>query len=478
MKIPFKKDPDPFAASRYDGMVRGFRVREHKHHWWFWAILGIILLVLVTAAYGAWKFWSTQNKIQKPVAGVERTSNELEPFNALLVGSDSRKGLSAEEQFDLGAAAVGGERADTIILAHIDPRDQSVTMVQFPRDLYVPIPGVGEDKINAALEEGPGQLVKTMKALTGLEINQYVQVNIAGFRDLVDAIGGVELCIPEPIPFDPQTGIEVTEEELGMVKFDGDRALRFVRSRNFPSGDFERIQNQQRFVAAAINKVTSTSTILRPTRLNELADVASETVTTDNNTSIRSLVRLAQRLRSFDPERYEAYVVPNLGVGAAGEASVVLPDEPAMKVMFEALEENASPAESDGVPGIEPSTIKVGVYNGTSAEGRAEAAAAALIKATDVGAGPVDVVETDNADRATYKTTVIEYDEDKPETETMAELIAAAVPGATVREGEVDDDVDVSVVVGNGRFKTKPIVQILPIQLPKPSKTPAICRKD
>lgn len=476
MKLPFRKEPDPFAASRYDGMVKGARFRERKHHWWFWAIISLVIFLSVTAAYGAWKFYSTQNKIREDVEGVVK-ADELEPFNALLVGSDSREGLSEQEQFDLGAEAVGGERADTIILAHIDPEDQSVTMVQFPRDLYVPIAGGGEDKINAALTNGPGQLVKTMKSLTGLEINQYVQVNIAGFQDMVDAIGGVKLCITEPIPFDPQTGIEVTEDELGMVEFDGERALRFVRSRNFPSGDFERIQNQQRFVAAAINKITSTSTFTNPGRLNELADVAGENVTTDENTSIFGLKRLAERLRSFDPEHYEAYVVPNLGVGAVGEASVVLPDEPAMKVMFDAIAKNESPAEADGVPGIEPSTVKVGVYNGTMVEGAADAAAGALREATDVGAGPVEVVETENADRSSYKRTVITFDPDKPETETMAELVAAAVPGAVIREGKVDDDVDVAVVVGKKKFVTEPLIQLIPIQLPKPSDTPAICKK-
>ena len=477
MRLPFRKEPDPFAAGRYDGVVKGARFREHKHHWWFWALLGTFVLLVAVGVYGAWKFVSTQNEIRQEIGEVDPVKNELEPFNALLVGSDSRAGLTEEEQLDLGAAAVEGERADTIILAHIDPEDQSVTMVQFPRDLYVPIAGGGEDKINAALMNGPGQLVRTFETLTGLPVNQYVQVNIAGFRDMVDAIGGVKLCITEPISFDPQTGIQITEDELGMVEFDGERALRFVRSRNFPSGDFDRIQNQQRFVAAAINKITSTSTLTNPTRLNKLADVAGENVKTDNNTSILGLKRLAERLRSFDPERYEAYLVPNLGIGNINGASVVLPDEEAMKVMFDAIAKNQSPADADGVPGIEPSTIKVGVYNGTFTEGAADAAAAALVEATDIGQGPVDVVETGNADRSNYRRTVITYSTEKPETEAMAELVAAAIPGARIREAETDPDVDVAVVVGKRRFRTKQIVQLMPIQLPKPSEPPAICRK-
>lgn len=476
MRNPFKRHPDPFAASRYDGMVRGFRARERKHHWWYWAILGVLLLITASAGYGTYKYYSTQGKVQQDIPGVVKAEDELEPFNTLLIGSDSRGDLTAEQQLDLGAAAVAGERADTIILAHIDPAENRVTMVQFPRDLFVPIPERGEARINSALEEGPDQLVRTVNELTGLEINQYVQVNIAGFRDLIDALGGVELCITEPIPFDPKTGIEVTEDEVGMVKFDGDRALRFVRSRNFPTGDFARIQNQQRFVAAAINKITSSSTLLRPGRLLELADVAGENLKTDKNTTILGLRKLAQRLKAFDPEQYEAYVVPNLGIGNVNGASVVLPDYDAMEILFDAVADNESPAEADGVPSIEPSTIRVGVYNGSFVEGAAEAAASVLVEATDIGRGPVVVSETANADRSNYKKTLILYDTDKPETEAMAELLSAAIPGAEIRTGETGSNVDVAVVVGKQRFETKQIVQLVPIQIPKPSAVPAACR--
>ncbi|MDP9068719.1 MAG: LCP family protein [Actinomycetota bacterium] len=475
MRNPFKRDPDPFAASRYDGVLRGVRVRERKHPWWHWTVLASLLLITAVAGYGAFKYYETQGDVQVDVPEVQPMA-ELAPFNALLVGSDSRGDLTEEEQFELGADAVEGERADTIILAHIDPAANRVTMVQFPRDLYVPIPDMGENKINSALERGPNHLVRTIKDLTGLEINQYVQVNIAGFRDVVDALGGVELCITEPIPFDPKTGIEVAEEELGMVKFDGDRALRFVRSRNFPSGDFARIQNQQRFVAAAINKITSTETLLSPGRLLELADVAGDNLKTDKNTTILGLRKLAQRLRSFDPQRYEAYVAPHLGIGNIDGASVVLPDTEAMEVLFEAVANNESPAEADGVPGIDPSTVRVGVYNGSGIDGAAERAAAALVEATDAGRGPVEIEETVNASRLNHKSHVIFYDRAKPETEAMAELVAAAVPGTQIQPRRLAPGIDVAVIVGKREFQTERVVQLVPIELPKPSATPSVCR--
>ena len=105
-----------------------------------------------------------------------------------------------------------------------------------------------------------------------------------------------------------------------------------------------------------------------------------------------------------------------------------------------------------------------------------EQAAAALVEATDIGLGPVDVVETANADRFDYKKPVVLYDPDKPETEAMAELVAAAVPGAAIEEGKVRPGTDVSVIVGKREFRTKKIVQLIPIQLPKPGEPPAICR--
>lgn len=474
MRKLFRREPDPFAAGRFSGIVKSYRERERKHmrHWWQWAALVLVVLLLGAGAVGLYVYYETQGDVQRDVPGLTK-GDETDPFNVLLVGSDSREGLTEQEQLDLGARAVGGERADTLILAHIDPTNDHITMVQFPRDLWVPIAGGSENKINSALEGGPKTLVATIKDLTGLEINKYVQVNLAGFRDLVDAIGGVDICITEPIPFDPHTGIEITEDELGMVHFNGDRAIRFVRSRNFATGDFARIQNQQKFVAAAIDKVTSTSTFLNPGRILRLADIAGDNLKTDQHTTLNGLRQLLQRFRGFDPERYEAYVVPNLGIGNESGISTVVFDPVAAKVMFEAIKKNESPAEADGVPDIEPSTVRVGVYNGSGVDGAAAEAASALQAATDIGQGPVDIVEIADAARSDYKRTVVEY---QSEAKRMAQLVAAAIPGAELKESRTSPGVDVEVIVG-GRFATKQLVNIIPIPLPTPGATPGICER-
>ena len=473
-----RRRPDP---ARYTGMVRSVRTRERKHmrHRWQWVAL---IVGVVLAAGVGWAFWyyrSTMGKIHEPVPGISSTEREGRPFVALLVGSDSRAGLSRREQENLAARPEGvpGERADTLIVAHVDPATDRVTMVQFPRDLWVPIPGEGKDRVNSALLGGKGRLVETVKNLTGLTINHYAQVNIAGFHDLVAAIDGVDICIPEPIPFDEQTGLEV--KEPGIVHFGPDRAVRFVRSRKvFAGGDLARIQNQQKLLAAAMDKVTSLQTLWNPLRLKKLIDTAARNLRLDEDTSLTDLRRIAQRFRRFDPRRYEAYTVPTLGPATVQGKSVLLPDMPAIEVLFDAIGRNRSPAEADGVPDIEPEEVRVGVYNGTSEDFAARRAARTLRRVTDTGDGPVaiEAANVANADRFGFRRTMIRYRPGRPAAEGKARLVAAALPGARIKPGRTDDDVDVAVIVGE-RFRARPLVQLEPLPIPEPGRLPAVCRE-
>jgi LCP family protein required for cell wall assembly len=486
MRSPFKKQSDPFAPSRWDGVLGGGRrERKRMRHWWQWVALALVIVLLGGAGVGAWLYLRLQGKIQERIDPVSPAADgDEKPFNALLVGTDARTGLTPEEQLTLGAADTGTNLSDTIILAHVDPETDHVTMVQFPRDLYVPIADGGTQKINSAYSTGRSNLVNTVENLTDLDINHYAEVNLAGFRDLVDAVGGVDICISEPIPFDAHTGIEITEENLGMVHFDGDLALRYVRSRHaFSTGDFARIENQQKFLAAALNKVTSVGTFFNIGRLRKLYSVAGDNVRTDDHTTIKGLYDLLRRFRSFTPDGYEAYTVPNLGTTSitlsSGEPySVVQPDWPAIRVLFDAIKNNESPAEADGVPDIDPSTISVGVYNGVALDQPVAVAAAEAIEeattiATANGTETVDVVEITNASRFGFNETVVRYD---PGAEKMGELVAAALPGARLEEAkEPSEEIDVKVIVGEG-FETEKIVQLLPIPIPQPGELPDVCQ--
>src|SRR5918995_2910995 len=204
MRNPFRKKPGPMDFST---VIRSARKKEHHplRRWWAKAAAIGTVILLVAGGVGIWAYYDLQGDMQDPrIDTNDAPKRDLEsgdeadqPYNVLLVGSDSRAGLTKEEQEKLGANPVEGQRADTLILAHVDPRADQVTMVQFPRDLYVPILDEGEARINSALEQGHNHLLKAVKRLTGLPIHHYIQVNIAGFKEVVDALGGVDICISD-----------------------------------------------------------------------------------------------------------------------------------------------------------------------------------------------------------------------------------------------------------------------------------------
>ncbi|MEA2451797.1 MAG: hypothetical protein QOG04_507 [Actinomycetota bacterium] len=478
---PFKRDADPFAPSRYGEMFRSARTKERKHmrHRWQWIALAVVLVITSTAGWLVWRYFHFQDSLRK---GPPLTSEEEgKPFNVLLVGSDSRGDLTLAEQEDLGALAVDGARADTLIVGHIDPATNRVTMVQFPRDLFVPIAGTEEErKINESMLYGRRSLVSTVEQLLGITINHYVEVNIAGFRDVVNAIGGVDVCVPQSVPFDPNTGFEVTEP--GTISFDGDSALRFVRSRHaFANGDFDRIANQQKFLSAALRKVTSAGILLHPGRVFKLLEVAEKNIRIGKNTTLSKLRSILDRFRSFDPSSYEAYIAPNNGVGTVTlsnglVASIVEADFDGISLIGKALAANESPQAADGVPDIDPHTIRVGVYNGVDLyQPYASNAAAALKAATGGDLEGLQIANIANAPHFKFTTNIVRYE---PGAEQMAELVAAVIPGAELEEHRVPAGVDVAVIVGNEDFPTQPLVQILPIPLAKPGEQPAVCQQE
>lgn len=481
MRNPFRRDADPFAASRYGEMFRSVRTKERKHmrHRWQWITLVVVLVISSLAGWLIWRYFHFQDAIRAETGTV--SEEEGKPFNVLLVGSDSRGDLTQAEQVELGALAVAGARADTLIVGHIDPASNRVIMVQFPRDLFVPVSGAGADrKINESLLYGRKALVDTVEDLLGITINHYVEINIAGFRDVVDAIGGVEVCVPVTVPFDPNTGFSV--EKPGTIHFDGDSALRFVRSRHaFANGDFDRIANQQKFLSAALRKVTSAGILLHPNQVFELLSVAERNIRIGKNTTLSKLRSILDRFRSFDPTNYEAYIAPNFGVGVATlsngfVASIVEADFDRIALVGEALKNNESPAEADGVPNIDPHTIRVGVYNGVDLnEPYASDAAAALKAATGGDLEGLRIVNIANAPHFKFTTNVVRYE---PGADKMAELVAAIIPGAELQEHSVPAGVDVAVIVGDEEFPTGPLLQILPIPLANPGEQPAVCGEE
>ncbi len=238
--------------------------------------------------------------------------------NYLLLGSDSRKGLTPEELAAFGTDAfIGGEnRSDTIILVHTRPDRKEAVFLSFPRDLWVEIPGAGMGKINSAFEggiEGGGaQLVaRTVKSLTGMQVHHVMYVSLLGFQRVVDAIGGVDMCVPYPM----QDELTLLDIPAGCQHFDGFTALAYVRTRHQPCDtipDFARISRQQQFMRALIAKLLQPSELLR---LPQLVPQLLANLVVDEGLNPAELVFLAGELQGVGTENADFRVVPTIPAG-------------------------------------------------------------------------------------------------------------------------------------------------------------------
>ena len=213
--------------------------------------------------------------------------------------------------------------------------------------------------------------------------------------------------------------------------------------------------------------------MLNPGRFLKLADIAGKNLQTDQHTTLNGMRELMQRFRGFTPERFEAYIVPNHGIGNVDGISTVEYDPETANILFEAIADNESPADAEGVTNIAPSTVRVGVYNGSGIDGAAGEAAEALQVATDVGEGPVQIIEVTDARRSDYKNTVIEYEADA---EKLADVLSDAIPNAELVEKSTPSGIDVEVIVGT-RFETRQLVSIVPIPIPAPGEVPDVCKR-
>ena len=368
------------------------------------------------------------------------------PRNVLVLGSDTRAGLSPEEQAQFGSEeTVAGERSDTIILMHFDPRRDKAVVVHFPRDLRVDIPGHGTDKINAAYElGGPALVVQTLRQYTGLPIHNYVEVDLAGFQDIVDLLDGVRLCVDRPL-HDELAGLDI--DRKGCHTLDGEEALAFVRARNIEGDqipDFSRIARQQQFMRAMLNRLVSVGTLLD----SDLVSRALRNVTTDDRITGADLIFLGSKLRELveeDPSGSRSLdfrVVPGTPQTLDG-VSYVVPD-PDAEELFERLD-RGRPLGRIGstllLTAPSPAVTRVRVLADESVFGWDEAQA--LLRR----AGFI-VLESGPAPVGSDETTIL-Y---RPGARAKAEVVAGYfAPGLPREEASASilGDAEVAVVVGD-----------------------------
>lgn len=239
------------------------------------------------------------------------------PLHVLITGSDSREGLTAEERIALTTGSAGGERADTIILLTV--HGGRAGLLSFPRDLSVERCDGSVGRINGALAiGGPACLVETVHRVSGIRAHHHVAVTFGGFRDVVDAVGGVELCLDRPIQ-DRSAGIDLP---AGCQVLDGAEALGFVRVRKIDS-DLARIKRQQQFLHALAGELVDPTLIVRPWRLVPLIAGTSEALTVDEGFGPIGLARVGVGMRALAAGDAVTVTVPADGFTSAAGASML-----------------------------------------------------------------------------------------------------------------------------------------------------------
>lgn len=407
-------------------------------------VLGVVVLLLVTAGVGVAAFaMKIQNTMQDTIIKKENLgtvltpSKPMEPYNLLLLGVDKRPDETAY-------------RTDTMLVAHIDPVQKKVWMLSIPRDTKVAIPGHGERKINDAhFFGGPKLTVQTVEKFTGLKINHYMEVNFSAFSKAVDALGGVWVTVPQAIndkKADRSPHHRAAKVPAGYQKLDGEHALTFVRSRDYPDADWTRMKNQQLFFKALADQVSKTSSVAK---IPGVISAVAPYVATDM--SLVEMIKTAQSLKDAGGANvYTAtvtgtwkspYVYPDLKKLAHFVADIKAGRS------FDATK-SVSPTETVGPGGTPkaataktPAQVTVTVQNGSGISGAAKQAAS-IMKAQGF-----QVPTVGNTNQNVYKQTMIIYKTDIG----PAELAGTYLPRGTklvASRGMYAFATDVLVIVG------------------------------
>jgi len=270
-------------------------------------MIALVLLLIIAFLVGVplWA-WSKISKVDAEPAGDRPEDSPGSTY--LLVGSDSREGLSDEERSELTAGDVGGARTDTIMLMHVPRFGGKTLLLSLPRDSIVDIPGHGESKINAAYAYGgPELLVRTVESETGLRMDNYVEIGLGGFANIVDAVGGVEIC-PKKAMKDRQAGLDVSK---GCQEADGQTALGYARSRKLDgTGDIARAERQREVVGAIASEAASPWSVVNPVRYFSLASAGADSLAIGENVGPIDLAKFAWGMRKVTGEDGLTCTVP------------------------------------------------------------------------------------------------------------------------------------------------------------------------
>ena len=317
--------PQPAARPKGRTPRRSPRSRRRRRRWI------VLLVVLLIVAYPVTLAQTALSNLTRVDA--LSTMSDTPGRTFLIVGSDSRAGTDFEE--------VQGNRTDTIMMLHV-PRSGPVVMMSIPRDSEVDIPGHGKNKINASFAiGGPELLVETVEENTGVQIDGYVETGLAGFGDIVDAVGGVTVC-PTRAMDDKMTGLDI---QPGCQEVDGTTALKYARSRyEDPRGDLGRVQRQREVLSAIMAKAGSPTVLVNPFSSYPLARSGGRALTVDQDFGLVDMGYLFWGMRQANGSGGISLTVPVRGTGNSSHGNVVRWDESQSRTVFQALQDSSTSA--------------------------------------------------------------------------------------------------------------------------------------
>jgi LCP family protein required for cell wall assembly len=434
------------------------------------AILATVLVVSTSlVGYARWR--SVYGSIKRVAVSSADLGKHRPPYtaalNILVLGSDSRGGTNGHGN----ASVITGARSDTVMLLHIAPGHQRADIISFPRDSMIPIyacaadtkngfPGqqaqTGLERLNSSFAYGgPVCVWKALERLTNIRIEHFVEVDFSGFQSIVNDVGGVGVCLPTAINA-PAAGLNLP---AGKQVVTGAQALAFVRAREGvgDGSDLERIQRQQFFLDAVLQKLKSTNLLADPTRILHVVSDAAKSMTVDTGLDPATMLKIANSMRSLNSASVDFISVPNGPYTL--DPNAVQWTQPAADQLFQAIATDKTvptPAATAAAPAaaatVSPSQVKVEVLNGDGAAGLASTVSNELVNAgfTVIGHGDVPGFGV--------TTSVIEYSSASQAAEVNT-LKAAVSGGATLKQNTALQAGAVTLVVGstfNGLSSVKP----------------------
>jgi LCP family protein required for cell wall assembly len=462
----------PGAPAR--SSARGGRHRRRSRHRrlkWTLLVLGIAV-VLVAAGVGGYTIYLNSKIVRIAVKNLRpapKKGTDASEENILLVGSTSRCVLTVQNPaYGLCSQGVNGVNSDVIMILHLNPALHQVSILSIPRDLFVPNARAdGANKVDAALVEGPGQLVDAVEEDFGIPIQHYVELNFDSFANVVDALGGIDMYFPEPV-FDQYSGLD--QLTTGCIHLDGIQALQVVRARHLQykgagvtgndpyywpqegESDLARIRRDHEFLRVLATAVAKRGlgNLLTDERI--ISSVAPQLVV-DKGFSTSNMVNLALTYHGTN-----AYDVPELTlpvmVGSFGQyyyegggyGDVEFPSEPQdQAVIDQFLFVGAATDTMNGGLLPAPNSINVSILNGSGYSSAADEAQSGLqaLGFNVVGSGYASPVGSEAE-------TVVQYSQDTPTAEAAAQAVARSLSGQVIMAmGPTTDNAEVTVVLGS-----------------------------